>query len=71
MECVSKEARNLKQYPSVRLRFPSERFSPNGFQQAFELPLWDMAALELYYFKRNMLQTPKMLALKIVKWIIA
>ena len=30
-----------------------------------------MAALEPYYFEPNMLQTPKMIAVKIVKWIIA
>jgi len=29
-----------------------------------------MAAVELYYFKPNMLQTPKMIAVKIAKWII-
>jgi len=30
-----------------------------------------MAALKLYYFGPNMLQTPKMKAVKIGKWIIA
>jgi len=30
-----------------------------------------MAALELYDFESNMLQTPKMMAVKIVKWITA
>ena len=29
-----------------------------------------MAALEPYYFEPNMLQTPKMIGLKIVKWKI-
>ena len=29
-----------------------------------------MAALEQYYFEPNMLQTPKMIAVKIAKWII-
>jgi len=29
-----------------------------------------MAALEPYYFEPNMLQTPKIIALMIVKWII-
>jgi len=44
-------------------------FIPNGFR----LPLTSrvMAALEMYYFEPNMLQTPKMIAVKIVKWIIA
>jgi len=30
-----------------------------------------MAALELYHFEPNMLQTSKMIAVKIVKWLIA
>jgi len=30
-----------------------------------------MAALEQYFFEPNMLQTPKMIAVKIVKWIVA
>jgi len=30
-----------------------------------------MAALEPYYFEPNMLQTPNIIAVKIVKWIIA
>ena len=29
-----------------------------------------MAALEQYYFEPNIFQTPKMIALKIVKWLI-
>ena len=30
-----------------------------------------MASLELRYFEQNVLQTPKMIAVKIVKWVIA
>lgn len=33
--------------------------------------LLTMAALEPFYFEPNMLQTPNMIAVKIVKWIIA
>ena len=40
----------------------------HDFQQ---LPLLVMDALEPYYFEPNMLQTPKMITLKVVKWIIA
>ena len=63
---------NFEQYSAAKLRFcdviPCERF-PNDFRQAFQLPLWVMDALEPYYFEPNMLQTPKMTAVKITKWI--
>jgi len=34
------------------------------------LSLWSMAVLEPYYFEPNMLQTPKMITVETVKWII-
>ena len=51
-------------------------FRPRHFVQMGSdkwVPLWAVAALKPYYiyFRPNMLQTPKMKALKIGKWIIA
>jgi len=67
--------RHFELYSAARPRFrdviPSKTFCPNGFRQAFYLPLWAMAALKPYYFGPNVLQTPKMKAVKIGKWIIA
>ena len=72
---IRHRCRHFEYYSTARLLFHdvilSKRFCPNGFRQAFQLPLWIMAALEPYYFKPNMLQTPKMIAVRIVKWIIA
>ena len=47
-------------------------YCPKHFvQMAFDKPLWVMAALESNHFEPNMLQTPKMVAVNIVTWIIA
>ena len=66
---IRHRCRHFEHYSAARLLFHdvilSKRFCPYG------LPLWIMAALEPYYFKPNMLQTPKMIAVRIVKWIIA
>ena len=64
----------LRSKYAARLPFceviPFERFVQMGLQ-TFKLPFWVMAALDLYYFEPNMLQTPKWVALKMVKWINA
>ena len=57
------EHRYVEQYSVARPLFgdiiPSERVCSNRFRQAFQLQLWVMAGLELYYFEPNILQTPK------------
>lgn len=45
----------------------SARFCPNGFQRAFQLPLWiNMAPLEPYYFEPNNYPNLEMIALETV-----
>ena len=79
---VSKEAQkyilyhchHFEQYSAARPHFcgviPLKRFCPNDFRQAFKLLLWIKASLKPYSFEPNMLQTPKMITVEIVKWII-
>lgn len=65
--------RQFEQYSAAGPLFlyviPSKKFFLNGFRQAFYYGFF-RAALGPYYVEPNMLQTLKMIAVKIVKWIL-